>query len=107
VIGTSRSHSVERRVEAVELAVARLLRVGVSIAAVLIAAGLGAMLVGLSAVASTRMVTAGLIVLVITPIMRVVAALIVYFRERDVIYTLISLFVLVMLGIGLLIGRMD
>lgn len=104
---SAHSRTVAEKVETVEIAVARLLRIGVVIASVLITLGLGSILVGISPSSATRLTTIGLIVLVLTPVMRVVAALVVYLRERDYVYALISLFVLLMLTMGLLIGKLD
>lgn len=104
---STHSRTVAEKVETVEIAVAQLLRIGVVIASVLITLGLGGMLVGISPSSATRLITIGLIVLVLTPIMRVVAAVVVYLREGDYVYAFISLFVLLMLATGLLIGKLD
>ncbi len=104
---STHSRTVAEKVETVEIAVAQLLRIGVVIASVLITLGLGGMLVGISPSSATRLITIGLIVLVLTPIMRVVAAVVVYLREGDYVYALISIFVLLMLATGLLIGKLD
>lgn len=101
------SLAVAEKVETVEIAVAQLLRIGVVIAAVLITLGLGGLLIGISQSVGTQLTTIGLIVLVLTPIMRVVAAFVVYLRQRDYVYASISLFVLMMLATGLLIGKLD
>lgn len=47
----------------------------------------------------------GILVLMFTPIIRVVAALVVYARERDWRYVVVSLIVLTVLGLSMALGR--
>lgn len=51
------------------------------------------------------MITSGLVVLVMTPILRVAAALWLYVRVRDYVFAAISLSVLVVLALGVWLGR--
>lgn len=87
----------------IELLSARLLRLGAIIAAVLIAAGV--LMQGLWQ--GPDLITAGLVVLLVTPILRVLAALWVFIRERDFTFALFSLLVLLALGAGIWIGKTD
>lgn len=89
--------------EPIELTLARLLRVGSLIAATLIAVGLGIMLSGNEQLAS-RLVTAGLLVLMATPVLRVVTAGIIFIREKDWRFACFCLFVFCSLLAGILLG---
>lgn len=88
----------------IELILARLLRIGSVIAAILLTIGIGAMLLTGAAYAP-RFITAGLVVLLATPIMRVLVAGMVFFRERDWLFTLFCLVVLCSLAAGVLLGQ--
>lgn len=101
------THTHSEKVEAVEVIVAKALRVGVGVAAGLIALGLVLSELAVTPDKAAELVTAGLMVLVLTPVLRVVAALWVYVRERDYTYALFSLVVLTVLALGILIGRME
>ncbi|MGZ3585994.1 MAG: DUF1634 domain-containing protein [Candidatus Limnocylindrales bacterium] len=112
------------------LAVSRVLTVGVAISAVLLVAGLGAallvgwegsllggtpttepiytlpgLLAGLAVLEPLAIAQLGLYVLVLTPILRVVASLVLFAVERDRVYVLVSLGVLAILLAGLLVVR--
>jgi uncharacterized membrane protein len=92
--------------EAIELVLAKLLRIGSIVAAILLTAGiLGE--VALGAGWASGLITAGLIVLVSTPVMRVTVAGIVFLRERDMLFALFCLVVLVALAIGMVIGKVE
>ena len=90
--------------EPIELTLARLLRVGSLIAAVLIAVGLGIMLSGNEQLAS-RLVTAGLLVLMATPVLRVVTAGIIFIREKDWRFACFCLVVICALAAGIYLGQ--
>lgn len=94
------------KVVAVELALAKLLRIGAAAAAVLIAAGIAVSLMGLS-VLSGNLITIGLITLVATPILRVIVAMIVFLRERDWLFAGFCLAVLASLFVGMLLGKAE
>ena len=53
----------------------------------------------------SSIIALGLLVLIATPIARVVFAVVGFARERDMLYTVISLIVLTILGFSLLHGR--
>lgn len=106
-MSASAAEEHERKLETVELVVARLLRIGVGIAAVFILVGLVGLVFNIKLEAATLLTNIGLGVLVFTPIMRVVAALLVYWREKDFTYAGISLIVLCTIAVGLLIGKME
>jgi uncharacterized membrane protein len=66
-----------------ELKLGRLLFAGVTASAVCLSAGLLLTLTGASPAAANVILTAGLMILMITPLVRVVASLVVYLRLRD------------------------
>ncbi len=90
--------------EPIEMILARLLFVGSVIAAILLAVGIGAMLLGHGDVAS-RLVTIGLVALMATPIMRVLTAGLIFVREKDWLFALFCLVVLCALAVGILLGH--
>jgi uncharacterized membrane protein len=89
----------------VEVQVARLLRIGSALAAVLVAGGIGVLTLGGHEGTGTQLVTAGLVALVLTPVLRVATALLVFLKERDWAFTLISFTVLCAMAVGVLLGR--
>lgn len=91
--------------EPIELVLARLLRVGSFIAAVLLAAGIGIMLLLGHGRGASRLITAGLVVLMATPIMRVLTAGLIFLRERDWRFALFCLVVLCSLMLGITLGH--
>ncbi len=66
-----------------EITLGRLLRIGVTSAALFMTVGLVLWMANGSPRFATPLLTAGLIILMITPLARVVASLIVYARMRD------------------------
>jgi uncharacterized membrane protein len=95
--------AMQRKTHTVELALARLLRIGAMAAAVLM--GLGVLLTLLGLAAGTTVITIGLIVLVSTPVMRVVVAGLVFLKEKDMLFALFCGIVLLSLVGGMLIGQ--
>ena len=96
----------ERRkgeVEAIEMVLARLLRIGSLIAAALLAAGIAAMALG-HTVFAPRLITAGLLVLLGTPVMRVLVAAFIFAKEKDWHFAFFSLVVLCALAAGIYFG---
>ena len=91
------------KVLAVERILARVLRIGSIVAGVLLAVGIGGMLLGRAAFAH-ELITAGLITLLLTPVMRVVVAAIVFCKERDWLFALFCLVVLCALVTGVKLG---
>jgi|GEM_PF-327183 len=103
---TTETHREEpAKHEAIELVLARLLRIGSIIAAALLAAGIGAMLLGGHAVVGPRLITAGLLALMATPIMRVVVAGLIFTRDRDWRFAFFCVVVLCSLVAGVLLGH--
>jgi len=90
--------------EPIEITLARLLRIGSLIAAALIAAGIATMLLGKEALA-TRLITAGLLALLATPIMRVITAGLIFVRQKDWRFACFCLVVICALAAGILLGR--
>lgn len=90
--------------EPIEITLARLLRIGSFIAAVLIATGIATMLLGKEAPA-TRLITAGLLALLATPIMRVITAGLIFVREKDWRFACFCLVVICALAAGVFLGR--
>lgn len=89
-------HHLEERIVAI-------LRFGVIIAAILMGSGL---LMGLLQVAyASTVMTAGLIVLLLTPIFRVAATFLAYIWAKDWVYVIISAIVLFILALGALLGE--
>ena len=80
-------------IDRLEMALGRLLQAGVLSAAVCLAAGLAIWLAGGSRSAATVLLTAGLMILMATPILRVVVSLVAYARMRDWFFVGTTLFV--------------
>lgn len=95
----------QTRQAAVETYVARMLRAGSVLAALLIAAGIATLTLGMGERAGTMLVTAGLIALVLTPVLRVATAFVVFLQERDRAFALISFFVLASIAVGVFLGK--
>jgi len=91
------------KVLAIERILARVLRLGSIIAAVLLAAGIGVMLVT-GSTSPHRLITAGLITLLLTPVLRVLVAAVVFVKERDWLFALFCLVVLCSLAAGVTLG---
>lgn len=110
---------------AVEAVTVRLLRAGVGLAALLMALGLVLLFLGgpggwLSAsvrhpegwwsglllLQPPALIQTGLVVLIATPVLRVLAAAVIYARERDRAFAAISVTVLALLLLGVLLARM-
>jgi uncharacterized membrane protein len=88
----------------IETVLARLLRLGSLLAAILLASGIAAMLLAEASFAQW-LITAGLIVLLGTPVMRVLVAGLVFAREKDWLFALFCLVVLCALAAGAILGR--
>lgn len=86
-----------------ELVLARLLRVGSLIAAALLATGIAAMAAGLVGIAP-KLITAGLLVLLGTPVMRVVTAACIFVKEKEWHFAFFSLVVLCAIAAGIYLG---
>ncbi|HLN63365.1 MAG TPA: DUF1634 domain-containing protein [Symbiobacteriaceae bacterium] len=97
--------TTHRKSESVELVLARLLRVGTMIAAVTL--GVGTVMTLLGTASGVTVITAGLIVLVSTPVLRVAVAMLVFLREKDWLFAAFCVFVLLSLVGGMVIGHME
>jgi uncharacterized membrane protein len=73
----------EAAIERLEVQVGRLLQAGVTLATLCLAVGLGLWLMEGNSGASTVALTMGLVLLMLTPLARVVASLVAYVRLRD------------------------
>jgi uncharacterized membrane protein len=91
------------KVLAIERILARVLRLGSIIAGVLLAAGIGGMMLT-GAAYPRRLITAGLVTLLLTPVLRVLVAAVVFFKERDWLFALFCLLVLCSLAAGVKLG---
>ncbi len=91
------------KVLVVERILAKVLRLGSIAAGVMLAIGIGTMLATGSALA-VHLITAGLIILLLTPVLRVLVAAVVFCRERDWLYALFCLVVLGALVAGVKLG---
>ena len=90
-----------------ELTLGRLLQAGVIASAVCLAAGLIAWMAAGPSRFSGLALTLGLMVLMATPILRVVVSLTLYIRMRDWFFvaTTVMVFVLLAVTVGLALGR--
>lgn len=91
------------KVLAIESILARVLRLGSVAAGVLLAAGIGTMLLARAAF-GPRLISAGLIILLLTPVLRVLVAGLVFIHERDWLFALFCLVVLCSLALGVKLG---
>jgi uncharacterized membrane protein len=104
VVVTESAEDNKEKVEAIEAVLARLLRLGSLVAAALLAAGIALMLLGMTGLAP-KLITAGLLVLLGTPVLRVVAAGVVFVKQRDWYFAAFSLVVLCAMAAGIYFGR--
>lgn len=80
-----------------ELRLGRLLFAGVMSSALCLAAGLALWVAGGHSAAANAILTAGLVILMMTPIARVVTSLVVYVRMRDWFFVATTILVFVVL----------
>ena len=100
------NHEAEADVHPIELVLARLLRLGSLIAAALLAVGIALMAMGMTVLAP-KLITAGLLVLLGTPVMRVVVASIIFTKEREWHFAFFSFVVLCAMAAGIYFGKGD
>jgi uncharacterized membrane protein len=81
-----------------ELAVARVLRAGVLASSAALAAGLIASLLAPEGALAARLLTGGVLALLATPALRVMVSIGDYLRERDWLFALLTLIVLLELA---------
>jgi uncharacterized membrane protein len=84
-------------IDRLEVQVGRLLQAGVTLATACLAAGLALWLATGAGRASTLTLTTGLVVLMLTPLARVVASLVAYVRLRDWFFAATTVIVFVVL----------
>jgi uncharacterized membrane protein len=84
-------------IERLEVQVGRLLQAGVTLATVCLALGLVMSLTLGNNRAATLTLTAGLVILMLTPLARVIASLVAYIRLRDWFFVATTVLVLVVL----------
>ena len=77
-----------------ELAVGRVLRIGITASSIFLGLGLVLTLAGASGAAASTLLKIGLIALLATPGARVVVSIVDYMRERDWLFVLLTLTVL-------------
>jgi uncharacterized membrane protein len=82
----------------------RLLVVGVTASAVLLAFGLILLIIAPSGAAAGTLLSAGLMILMATPMLRVVVSAVEYVRMREWFFVLTTLVVLVELAIGVAVA---
>lgn len=87
----------------IELILALFLRGGSMVAALLLALGLVDMVLWQAQIAP-KLITAGILVLMSTPVMRVVVAGVIFIKERDWRFALFSLVVLIAVIAGAVLG---
>lgn len=113
--------------EDMEIVVSNFLRAGVVLSAIVICIGLVMFLVtgnsgykanyyptspidiinGLIAFKSYAIMLTGILILIITPVMRVGVSIIVFFKEKDYLYVKITTFVFVILIISFVLGKVE
>jgi uncharacterized membrane protein len=89
-----------------ELMLGRLLHAGVIVSAVCLATGLGLWMLRGPSTPSNAALTAGLVVLMATPIMRVVVSLVAYIRMRDWFFVLTTVMVFLLLAVTVTLALM-
>lgn len=90
--------------ERLEQVVGRVLRIGSLTSTSILAVGLLLALVVPSFAAALTIIRVGLFVLLLTPVARVVASVVEYARERDWLFALLALVVLVIVVASMLVG---
>ena len=91
--------SGDASLQQLELMLGRLLQAGVITAAVCLAAGLVMWMSRGPSPLSTGMLTLGLVVLMATPVVRVVVSLVAYIRMRDWFFVLTTVMVFLLLAV--------
>ena len=89
--------STEADLDRLELVIGRLLRAGVVMSSLGLAGGLILTIVGISRPTADIALSAGLLVLLATPVARVVVSVVGYARDRDWMFVLLTVGVLVSL----------
>jgi uncharacterized membrane protein len=87
----------ERDLGALELTIGRVLRVGIATSSICLAVGLGLTLIGQAGSLARVALSSGLIILLATPVARVIVSVVEYIRERDWLFVALTLTVLLAL----------
>ena len=97
----------EDRLFTLELTLGRVLQAGVTLSAVSLGAGLIGWMAGARSGLASSALTFGLLVLMATPILRVVVSLVAYVRMRDWFFvaTTVMVFVLLAITVGLALAK--
>jgi uncharacterized membrane protein len=88
-----------------ELIIGVVLRVGVTASSICLAAGLVLALAGVAPVPAALLLTIGVVVLLMTPVARVIVSVVEYARERDWVFMTLTLVVLLELLGSLVAAR--
>ena len=88
----------DRGLSALEVTIGRVLRLGVSASSILLAAGLLVTLVDEANRVAPVVLTIAIVILLATPAARVVISVVEYVRERDWLFVLLTLIVLLTLA---------
>jgi len=92
------SESTERDLGRLEVVIGRLLRAGVLASSLCLACGLILTIAGISSAMAHMTLSAGLLVLLATPVARVIVSVAEYLRERDWMFVSLTLGVLLALA---------
>lgn len=92
---TTRADSLQR----LEVTLGRLLHTGVFLSAIAMAAGLALWMIQGETALSSGILTTGLMILMATPIMRVLVSLVAYLRMRDWLFAGTTVLVFVLLAV--------
>jgi uncharacterized membrane protein len=95
------------RLERLEVILGRVLLAGVLLASACLAAGLIMWMAGGFPIAADRILAAGLIVLMATPILRVIVSLVEYLRMRDWAFAATTIAVLAVLIVTVVLATMQ
>ena len=87
--------------ERFERGLGRMLGAGVAVAAVLLIGGLALWTLGVERLITERLLHAGFVALMLTPVLRVIASIVGFAQERDWVFALITVAVLTLLAGGL------
>ncbi|WP_055106688.1 DUF1634 domain-containing protein [Paenibacillus ihumii] len=124
-MGEQQQAKRQDRAAEVEIAISKMLRIGIVLAGLVIVLGLVMFLVtgdsgypgdtfptslpeiiqGIMQLKSVAIIEAGLILLILTPVFRVFVSMFAFIHEKDYRFVLISILVLVILGLSFALGK--
>lgn len=122
-----RTSKEQKEIQAVELAIGKILRIGVIVSAAIIFFGLVLLLAkggtgyklnetpntltliltGLGALKPGAYIMAGIFCLILTPVLRVVVSIYAFLKEKDYLYVAITIIVLIILLVGIFTGFVE